>query len=209
MGVFNLGHLCSRAVYTLAICISKRSAAAVRKGVCFVARFSCSDLPHGWRKASNFILAFTWLAGFLCGVLVSLRTGNSLASLMRSALYAPVSIVGLLCVTALPFLFSAFAVFLSKPILLLVICYVKAFLFAFCSTCILQAYGSAGWLIQWLLLFGDCLSMPLLYWFWARYLSGDHSLHFLESAWIISLALLTAGISYRVISPFLSRLIFY
>lgn len=208
MGVFNLGHLCSRAVYTPAICISTYGAAAAKEGVCFVARFSCSDLPYGWRKACNYFLAFAWFSGLICGTLVSLQTRNSLSALMRSALSAPVSIVGLLCVTVLPFLFSAFAVFLSKPILLLPICFAKAFVFAFCSTCILQAFGSAGWLIRWLLLFGDCASIPLLYWFWMRYLPGKRHLFCLESVWVFSLSFLTAGISYRVISPLLLRLIF-
>lgn len=172
-----------------------------------MARFFCSGLPHWWRKGCRFFLAFSWLAGLACGILVYLSAGNFLLSLMRSTLYVPVSIVGLLCVTTFPFLLSAFAVFLSKPVLLLPICFGKAFLFAFASIGILQAFGSAGWLLRWLLLFSDCASIPLLYWFWLRYLPGYRSLSGWEAASMLSLWLLIGSVNYSVISPLLARLI--
>ncbi|MGM9651200.1 MAG: hypothetical protein ACI3VX_04595 [Faecousia sp.] len=172
-----------------------------------MARFFCPDLPNLWHKGCRFFLAGFWVSGFLCGILVYLSAGRTLVSLMRSTPMASVSIVGMLCVTTLPFLFSATAVFLSKPVLLLPICFGKAFLFAFVSMGIFQAFGSAGWLFRWLLLFSDCASVPVLYWFWLRHISGDRPLIGWEAAWLCSLAVLTGSIHFSVISPFLAGLI--
>lgn len=172
-----------------------------------MARFFCPDSPHWWRKGCRFFLACSWLSGLACGILVYLSAGGLLVSLMRSTVYVPVSIVGLLCVTTLPFLFSALAVFLSKPGLLLPICFGKAFLLAFVSIGIFQAFGSAGWLLRWLLLFGDCASVPVLYWFWLRYLPGTRPLCGWEAFSMLSLGVLIGSVNYSVISPFLVRLI--
>ena len=65
--------------------------------------------PAWWRKYSFLFLAFCWIAGLLSGASVYLAAGDSLNSLMRSAVMRPVSIVSLLCVTMFPFLISAFA----------------------------------------------------------------------------------------------------
>lgn len=178
-----------------------------REGVYSVARFFCPDLPNLWRRGCRFFLACFWLSGFLCGISVYLSAGRTLVSLMRSTLLVSVSIVGMLCVTTLPFLLSAFAVFLSRPVLLLPICFEKAFLFAFVSIGIIQAYGSAGWLLRWFLLFSDCTSVPMLYWFWLRHISGDRPLDGLGVALMCALGLLIGSVNYSVIPPFLAGLI--
>lgn len=170
-------------------------------------RFLSSDLLHWRRKGSKLILAFSWLLGLICGILVCLSAGNSFASWMRSTVYGAVSIVSLLFVTILPFLFSALAVYLSKPVLLLVICFCKAFLLSYVSLGVYQAFGSAGWLVRYLLSFSECMSAPLLYWCWQRYLLGKASLFGWESAYAFALAVLIGSADYCIISPFLASLI--
>ncbi len=172
-----------------------------------MARFFFYDSPQRRRKVCRFLLACMWLSGLLCGTLVYLSAEDSLISQMRSCVYAPVSIIGLLCGILLPFLFSAFAVYFSMPVLLFPICFGKAFLFSYISAGILFAFGSAGWLIRYLVLFGDCVSTPVLYWFWLRNLPGSHTRHTGESVFIVSLLILAGSIQYSVISPFLARLI--
>lgn len=174
-----------------------------------VARFFCPDLSNLWRKGCRFYLACFWLSGFLCGILVYLYAGRTLVSMMRSTLRVSVSIVGMLCVTTLPFLLSAFAVFLSKPALLLPICFGKAFLLAFVSIGMLQAFGSAGWLLRWILLFSDFVYVPLLYCFWLRHISGVRPLDSWETALMCSLGLLIGSVNFSVISPFLAGLIVF
>ncbi len=126
---------------------------------------------------------------------------------MRSALLAPVSIVGLLSIWTLPFLLSAFVVFLGRPLWLLLICFSKAFCYAFVSLGFFLAFGTAGWLARILLLFSDWVCMPLLYWFWQRSLSGRRRPSRWDVAALLSVMLLVGSVDYRVIAPLLARLI--
>lgn len=158
-----------------------------------------------WRKGSRNHLAFSWIAGLLFGSLAYLAAGEWSLSLMRSALYAPVSIVGILCVSLLPFLISAYAVFLSNFSLLLLISFAKAFLFSFVSLGIWVSFASAGWLMRILLLFADWTCLPLLYGFWLRSLSRRVGLW--ETMLVFALIGLLGSIYFRVISPFLVGLI--
>lgn len=117
-------------------------------------------------------LAFSWVIGLGFGALTFGYGKDSLVSLMPSALSSRLSIVGLLSSTLLPFLFSVFAVYISVPQVLIVICLAKAFLYAYISCGVYQAFGSAGWLAHWILMFTDTLSIPVLYLFWLRHVSG-------------------------------------
>lgn len=167
---------------------------------------SCRS-PLQRRKAFRFYLAFSWLLGLICGSLTSLMAGESILPLMRSVLYAPVSIVGALCVSVLPMLFSAYAVFLSNFGLLLPICFAKAFLFSFVSTGVSRAFASAGWLMGRLLLYSDWTSLPILYWFWLRSLSPERPVGLWETILAFAMLGLLGSIHFSIISPFLVRLI--
>lgn len=169
--------------------------------------FPFSDLPYRRRNGCCFVLAFCWLAGLVCGILVCLSAGSSLSSWMRSTVFGSVSIVSLLFAAILPFLLSAFAVYISKPALLLVICFCKAFLFSFVSLGVYQAFGSAGWLIRLLLLFSDCMLIPLLFWYWHRHLMSKCSFCVWESVFVLALSVLIGSIDFSIISPFLVSLI--
>ena len=56
------------------------------------------------------------------------------------------SIFGLLTSVLLPFLFSAFAVYISVPKFLCVVSFLKAFLLAYVSSAVNAAFDGAGWL---------------------------------------------------------------
>ncbi len=149
------------------------------------------------------LLAICWLAGLVCGMLLSLYAGTPIFSMMRSALYAPVSIVSLLITGLIPFLFTAFAVFISKPWLIFAICFCKACLVSFVSTGISAAYGSAGWLVCSLLLFHSGAVCVMLHLLWSGILSGR------RGRWLAALlGMVAAGFaSYYIISPFVACLI--
>ena len=160
------------------------------------------------RKFGNTLLAFSWWLGIICGIVGYAAAGNSLYLLMRNSPYGTMSIVGLLGVSILPFLFSAFAVSISFPLLLYPICFSKAFLFSFVSFGVLHSYAGAGWLIRWLLLFSDTTGVPLLYCFWLRHLPGFQKPSLSENVLFLVLFLVLGCIDYCIISPFLARLIF-
>lgn len=174
-----------------------------------MARSSLHSLPHRHRKSCHFLLAFCWILGLFCGMLVYLAAEASLVPLMRSAVLCTVSITGLLYATILPFLISAFAIAFSWPALILPICFCKALFFSFVSLGVLQAFGSAGWVVRYLLLFSDCVAMPFLYGFWLRHLPDKRSVTLMESALMLGIYILLGSVDYRIISPFLARLIYF
>ena len=173
-----------------------------------MARFFHQELPTWWRKGCTAFLALSWLAGLLFGAAMFLSAGNHILPWMRGVPYGSVSISGLLCVTALPFLFSAFAVYISEPRLLLLVSFGKAFLFSYVSLGILSCFGSAGWLIRWLLMFSDLMFLPALYWFWQRHISGSFRFSGTESLLMLSFCMLVGSIDYCCVSPLLAELIF-
>lgn len=172
-----------------------------------MARFFRHSMPLWWRRGSSVFLALSWLSGFFFGSLIFYITGSSFSSLMRGVIYGSVSIVGLMSVSVLPFLISAFAVYISKPSLLLIVSFGKAFLFSFVSLGIMDGFASTGWLIRWLLMFSDLISLPVLYWFWNRHISGDIPFSAAESLLVLSLCILVGSVDYCYVSPFLANLI--
>lgn len=172
-----------------------------------MARFYHRDFPQYWRKGSTVFLAFFWCFGLVCGILTYFSADTVFSSLMRRTLTGSVSIVSLLGVPILPFLFSAFAVFISEPRLLVLVSFGKAFLFSFVSLGVIQAFGSAGWLIRWLLMFSNCMSVPVLYWFWQRHISAVRPVKIMDLVCFLCIGLLIGSIDYCMISPFLARLI--
>ena len=165
------------------------------------------NLPAWWRKCCFLLLAFCWIAGLVSGASVCLAAGDSLDSLMRGAAARPVSIVSLLGVTVFPFLFSAFAVYISEPWLLLPVSFGEAFALSFVSLGMMQWSGSAGWLVRWLLVFSASLASPLVYLYWLRHLTGRRRFDGLEAVCVLCLCALIGSVDFRLVSPLLARLI--
>lgn len=169
-------------------------------------RMDIPQTPPQRRKGLRLLLALAWLSGWLCGLLLAFLSDDFLISLMRGTLTAPVSIVRLLGASTLPFLISAFAVFLLRPILLPV-CFLRAFLSGLFAGGLMRAFGPSAWLLRFFLMFGDTLTAPILYWFWLRGVERRCRPSFWETAACISAAILIGSVDYRFISPFLARLI--
>ena len=157
------------------------------------------------RKVRSILLAFTFLCGMILGCVIYQSAELESVRLMRSAVHGPVSIVGLLIVVLLPFLFSAVAVYISKPCLLLGVAFCKGLFFSLVSMGVMGAYGSAGWLMRFLLMFTDIVSMPVLVFFWLHSgVSGRISLR--EILVILAICVCICGIDARIISPVLMGL---
>ena len=122
---------------------------------------------------------------------------------MRGILFGSVSIVSLLSVGLIPFLFTAYAVCLSKSWILFAVSFCKALLFSFMAMGISSAFGSAGWLVSALVLFSGHMWNWILYFLWIRILAG-RKIHWS----LVTVAfLLTGCIAVYVISPFMASLI--
>ncbi len=168
----------------------------------------CGNRTFSWRRICKLLLALCWHLGLLAGVLAAAQMDPELLSLMRRALSSPVSIVGLLAVLLIPFLFSAFAVLMNTPWIVLGICFAKAYSFGFVSMAVCQAFGNAGWLIRWMLLFSSVMTAPVLFWFWLRQISGNNGSLWIDFLLCAVLVLFLGILDYRFVAPFLQELVF-
>jgi hypothetical protein len=174
-------------------------------GYCFVALILHSYDFCTFRKLRIFLLAMFWVCGLEFGDFVFRFTGSNLVSQMPLAAMRQPSIFGLLTSAFIPFLFSAFAVYISAPGLLFVIAFVKAMLFGLVSAAVCAAFGSAGWLVRVLLLFTDLCSVVFLYGYWLRHITGFR--HFSAGSFAGYLLLVTGIVlaDFYYISPLLQR----
>lgn len=146
------------------------------------------------------LINFCWIVGLLTGIVAAAGAGDSFFSLMRGRDVSPVSIVGLL-ITFLPFLFTAFAVYLPAPVLLIPTVLAKAFLYGFCLFAITLSYGDGAWLVQLLLLFADVGSTVLLMLLWLRHGDGPEMPPVLFGS-VLAAALALKALDICVVMPF-------
>lgn len=153
------------------------------------------------------VLAAVWITGLFAGMYFGANAGDHYFLLMRTAVDTRVSIVGLIANACLPFLLSAYAVYLGKPRLILLVCFCKAVLFTSCGFAVLLSFGSAGWLTRLLLQFSDIVLIPLFCWFSIRHIQGNRTTLSKDSALCLFAAALVGSIDYCLVSPFLAMLI--
>ena len=171
-----------------------------------MASMSVFMLPEQGRRSKILVLSLSFFLGHLLGIRVSGAASDFFISGMRLAASSQVSIIGLLISAVLPFLFSAFAVYLGRPVLLNPIAFCKAFLFSYVGYRWWITWNQAGWLVTGLVMFTSFLSLPVLFWYWLRYIDGR------KLEWHIFLlvlgCLLAIGIAdQRWIMPFLRSII--
>lgn len=130
---------------------------------------------HPSRKHSAFKLAFCWVSGFAYGIASYSSGSDILDSLMYHAISRQTSTTVLLSINLLPALLSAFAVFLSAPAALLIVCFGRAVLIGFVSTGILFSFGYGSWIVYIISCFSDLLITPCLYFYWLRHLCGSET----------------------------------
>ena len=163
-------------------------------------------LPNN-RKFAPFLLASFSICGCVLGVAVASSADPYLISMMRQAVCAPVSIVDLLFVILFPFVITAVISYISKPILLLPVCFLKTLGYSFMIYAICKEFSGAGWLVAGLLLHSDTVCMITLYFFCLCYLTGFNQNGKRD---IVVATIITSAISLLdvcLVSPFLTALI--
>ena len=174
-----------------------------------MARFFHLDFSAIRRSGRPVLLAALWSGGLFVGYVLYIHAGVFIHSMMHSVLGEPVSIVSLLVTAVFPFFAAASAVFLSGPLWLPILAFVRAVCFSYCSLGICMAFGASGWLLRWLLLFSRFAAAPLFYWYLRHYISGERPFSPLVLFFLLCLILLMGCLDYCMISPFLVNLIDY
>lgn len=173
-----------------------------------MARFLHRFDTFTFRRSRHVLLALSWVFGLGFGALTFRYGKDQLLSLMPPVLSSRWSIVGLAASSFLPFLFSVFAVYISFPLLLTLICFSRAFLYAYIACGIQCCFGDAGWLVRWLLLFSDTLSIPVLYLYWQRHISGCRSFRMASAVGYLTILGLISALGYFLTAPLTAALSF-
>lgn len=166
----------------------------------------CRNFSFVHRKVNLKVLALTWICGLLLGAILSVSVDKLLLSTMRGAMISNMSITGPVTVVLLPLLLSAYAVYFSQPAMLVSVVFIKAFLFAYTGAGILMLYPVSGWLLRWLLMFSDMMTMPMLWLIWLSNSKGGFVSIFRRIAICVVFAMLIGCVDLFQIAPFLTRL---
>ena len=123
-----------------------------------------------WRRVSRVILIVFWVSGILLGICATDAADSVVVSLMPRFCLISVSIIGILLRNLFFLMITAFAVFLSKPLLLLPAAFIRAFLLSYFLSAIVLAWQGDAWLI---VLFSctSLLSACTFLWFWFHQIS--------------------------------------
>ena len=152
------------------------------------------------------ILASCWIMGLIFGVIVARSASVEFCSL--AATTKNTSLFSALIVVMFPIIVSILIMYTGLSWLIPVVAFLKAFCFAYVSQVLGRDFGSASWLMQLLLMFSDCASVPLLWWFWCQSLKSTKFTLRSSSSVTMVAALVIAILDYRFISPILSSLQF-
>lgn len=128
-------------------------------------------------------------------------------SMMRSALNLPVSIIGVFACVYFPLICTYFSFTSNKPIILYIICYIKAAAFGFSYLLVGSYFSTAGWMVQLLLLFSDNFTLLILLSLWIQHFLSHAVV--VEGRFYIAVLLATAFIFIDTIAvvPFIKGLL--
>ena len=153
------------------------------------------------------LMAVIWILGLIIGCIYArfYRLNYATPWLLHLS-NAEFSVFGFIAIGILPLVVSL-ALVKVRLILLLPVVFLKSITFSFTTVLIMGLYSEAGWLVRWLLLFTDSVSViPLVYcWFFCCKPDSTHLL----SRCYIQLFLLTviACFDYFVVLPFTAMLL--
>ena len=147
-----------------------------------------------------------FLLGLVLGILFFHNGECDFVPLMRRISVDSVSIVGAAVAAFLPFLLSAFVIYIQKPSLVLIICFLKGIVYGFCSYGICVSFESCGWLLRCILLFSDICMLPALLWFWLNNLQGTTRLFRQNCNFMVLYGSFVCFIDYYFISAYLARM---
>lgn len=157
-------------------------------------------------KFRTSILLVLWTLGSALGFFYARASGAHLVPLIKLAVSESASFSGIMVADVLPLMLCALAVFCSELWLIPAVSVIKAFSFSYIACGVSMAYGTASWLVRFLLLFSDTLLIPGFCVFVIRYGVGNRLL--LRREWYIwsVLVAVVVCLDYLVISPFSASL---
>ena len=166
--------------------------------------YSISFLHSRQRSYLIGSLMISWCLGILFGYFFY---EPSFLSMMRCAVMQPVSIVGLFSCLFLPLLFSFLSVITNKPIIIIIVCFLKAASYGFSITILSELFATSTWLIRFLFLFSDSCFCIVLLVLWLRRFHDSRICTYCDFFVCSMIGIGIAAVDIFVISPFLQGLL--
>ena len=122
---------------------------------------------HSFRFSKTYafplLLFLCWSIGITvgCGIYEP-----SLLPMMHRAVQLPVSIVGVFVCTFLPLICTYFSIIANKPIIILIVCFLKSVAYGYTVKLISCVFLSSAWLVRLLFLFSDSFFLLFLFFLW-------------------------------------------
>lgn len=161
--------------------------------------------PVGRRRSLCFILC--WCFGLLAGTLIAAGADQAVLSMTRLALYGRVSVVSLLMAALLPFMITACAVLIHSFRILYFCGFLQALSVSCCGFLVYRAMGTAGWLIQPMFQFTECVMSVVYCWFCLRCCIGEVRSIKRELLFIAVIAAAVVVMDLFAVSRFLAALL--
>ena len=156
------------------------------------------------RKYAVLILACSWSVGLILGIQVAKGVPGDFLS--WNCTVQNVSLPGALIVALFPIVVSVLLMYMGQFWLIPVVAFLKSFSFAYVSWILMREFGSACWLIQFLVMFSDCISLPLLWWFWCHMMKSAQNAPISLSVPMGLMLIAIVVLNHRFILPILSSL---
>jgi len=147
-------------------------------------------------------IAILWCFGIAFGSVCGVHSSTDYISVMRGFDIQSMSIVGRYVLLFLPLVFSVFAIHYGLYTLILPVVFCKAFIFSYSCCCIVSLFGSASWLLRFLLLFFDSCTLPFLMLIWLRGMTGKQFAMRYEVISCSIYMLIIACVDHYVVLPF-------
>ena len=147
-----------------------------------------------------------WFLGVDLAYWVFQTSGSVFCTLMGRAFSGSVSIVGLLSILIFPFLITVLASVLRKSYPLYMMSFVNGFVYSICSLSVHSYFGSAGWLVHFLLMFSQTSNLVVLLSIWIRFVLNKRCVSLKTIIWGFVLCVVILVIDLQLISPFVALL---
>ncbi len=161
--------------------------------------------PANFDAVRVYVLALTWLSGFLLGIVFACHFRPALPEWRAYILDIRETHAFFVL---LPIALSFFVVLAGWPDFLLGICFGKAVCFSFVSAMTVAALGSCGWAIRWPLLFSQIAVLPMLYFFWLRHYCYRKKVTVFEAVICSAYYLYIEYVRASLVEPLLRRLLY-
>ena len=206
MVVYRMGSLCMLSTFDFNLQYFKFVQFDFDAEVDNMVRFLHLPFSHFSCRTLRIALALLWISGLIFGSFLGVRAGEYLLPVNDIAVSSDgFEFLPVLFFRVLPLLFCCISVLLSRPSVLFVAVFLRAFLFSLSAVSFYSTFSTSAWLISVFMLLGDALILSSC-WF-VLFASLDSS--FNRQAIVISMAAIVfvSLFDYLCIAPFMAKLI--